>query len=165
LDVPLRERSRSAVLAPIGPAPTDGRPTTGDGSLQVYSARQPARVEFTTQEWLWNNDFGRNDFLFSSAHTDYAVYDEQGVLRRRVQNARDANDSEPAIVSLRQVVMKSRLRHCVTRVRLDLNRDSNQSKTKEERGEILGGCQTKESAENVSFDRRGLELVARSARA
>ena len=89
-----------AVLASIGPAPTDGRPTTRDGSLQVYSARQPARVEFTTQEWLWNNDFGRNDFLFSSAHTDYAVYDEQGVLRRRVQNARDANDSEPAIVSL-----------------------------------------------------------------
>ena len=28
------------------------------------------------QEWLWNND----DFLFSPAHTDYAVYDDQGNL-------------------------------------------------------------------------------------
>ena len=89
-----------AVLDPIEPAPADSPATTGDGSLQVYSARRPAGIELTKQEWLWNNDFGRNDFLFSPAHTDYAVYDDQGVLLRRVRNVRDANDSEPAIVPL-----------------------------------------------------------------
>jgi hypothetical protein len=52
------------------------------------------------EELLWNNDFGKNEFLYEPAHTDYTIYNEGGRLLKRVRNARDRNDPEPTLVSL-----------------------------------------------------------------
>jgi hypothetical protein len=87
-------------LAPIGPAPTEARAGTGDGSLQVYSARLAANVGFMEAEWRWNNDFGKNEFLYSPGHCDYAIYAEDGALVKQVQNAQNYQDSQPTVVSL-----------------------------------------------------------------
>ena len=91
---------RVAVLPALGPRP--GLPAgQGDGFLEVFSARRPAVVDPNAQEFFWNNDFGRNDFLHLPAHTDYSVYSEAGELVERVQNATDSNDPNPTLVRLR----------------------------------------------------------------
>ena len=92
--------ARVAVLEPIGPAQTR-RPEKGvDGFLQVYSARKPATVDPYMAERLWNNDFGKNEFLYEPAHTDYTIYSQDGRPLRQVRNARSENDPEPTRVSL-----------------------------------------------------------------
>src|SRR5262245_16185724 len=88
------------VLAPIGPAPsTASRAETG-AALEVYSARQPAYVDVNTEAWLWNNDFGKNDFLFSPQHTDYLLFDRDGTLIQRVHNDLPSTDSAPPALTL-----------------------------------------------------------------
>ncbi len=92
--------ARVAVLEPIGPAPTK-RPGNGvDGFLQVYSARKPATVDPNMEERLWDDDFGKNEFLYEPAHTDYTIYALGGKLLEQVRNARNENDPEPTLVSL-----------------------------------------------------------------
>jgi hypothetical protein len=89
-----------AVLEPVGPAPA-GRPGAArEGVLQVYSARQKADVDVNEEEFRYNNDFGRNDFLYEPAHTDYTIYTPQGKLVEHVKNARDPEDAQPALVAL-----------------------------------------------------------------
>src|ERR1035437_8011664 len=56
--------SRVVVTEPVGPGPLAGSPGRGDGSLVIYSARAPADVDVNIAEWRYNNDFGRNDFLY-----------------------------------------------------------------------------------------------------
>jgi len=92
--------NKVAVLDPVGPAPTEVLTGTRDGSLQVYSARLPSNVDLVEEEWEWNDDGGKNEFLYSPGHSDYAIYAEDGALVKRVRNARNSEDSEPAIVSL-----------------------------------------------------------------
>src|ERR1041385_2919547 len=89
-----------AVLAPIGPAPSQSTSGGGDGFLQIYSARQPAATDPATEEFFWNNDFGRNQFLHRPAHTDYVIATQDGGIFKRVRNARDINDPQPTRVSL-----------------------------------------------------------------
>jgi len=92
--------TKIADLQPIGPAPASVSRNSGDGSLQVYSARQQVGFDPNVDEWLWNNDFGRNEFQYLSAHTDYAVYGQNGRLIQRVCNTLTENSAEPAPVSL-----------------------------------------------------------------
>ena len=92
--------TKVAVLEPIGPRPARRLPSPGDGRLQVYSAREQADIDVNMEERLWNNDFGKNEFRYDAAHTDYTIYSEGGKLLKRVRNARDRNDPEPTLVSL-----------------------------------------------------------------
>ncbi len=70
------------------------------GSLEVYSARQRMPVDLNAEEFFWNNDFGRNDYLYEPAHTDYAIYAPGGTLVERVRNARAWDDANPTRVTL-----------------------------------------------------------------
>ena len=92
--------TKVTVLAPIGPALSTASRTETEGGLQVYSARQPAYVDVNTEATLWNNDFGKNDFLFSSGHTDYLLYGRDGTLIQRVHNDLRSLDSVPAVIPL-----------------------------------------------------------------
>jgi hypothetical protein len=52
------------------------------------------------EERLWDDDLGKNEFRYDTAHTDCTIYSEGGRLLKRVRNARDRNDPEPTLVSL-----------------------------------------------------------------
>lgn len=83
-----------------GPAPT-GRPVSGkEGALRVFSARQSAYIDLNEAVFRENNDFGRNDFLYVPAHTDYSIYSQGGRFIERVRNSRDQNDAVPTLVTL-----------------------------------------------------------------
>jgi len=66
----------------------------------IFSARAPANVDINTAEWRWNNDFGRNEFLYEAAHSDYTVYAKNGEVFKHVRNARNASDDTPTVVTL-----------------------------------------------------------------
>jgi hypothetical protein len=84
----------------VGPAPAERQGSLDDSSLQVYSARVRAPVDVNKEEFLWNNDFGRNDFLYEPAHTDYAVYSQNGHIFKQVRNASGPDDPQPAALFL-----------------------------------------------------------------
>jgi hypothetical protein len=88
------------VSGPVGPAPAERAKGLGGSALQVYSARVRAPVDLNKEEFLWNNDFGKNDFLYEPAHSDYTVCTRDGKVLQRVHNARNPNDPEPAMVPL-----------------------------------------------------------------
>jgi hypothetical protein len=91
---------RVTVLGPVGPAPVGRAGTTPEGCLQVYAARQKAHVDMNEAEFLQNNDFGKNDFRYRPAHSDYTIYTENGKFVEHIRNARDRNDSVPTLVTL-----------------------------------------------------------------
>jgi hypothetical protein len=68
--------------------------------LVIYSARTPADVDAYTAEWRWNNDFGRNDFLYERSHSGYTIYSLNGQVVKQVRNARSANDDSATLVTL-----------------------------------------------------------------
>jgi hypothetical protein len=92
--------SRVVVVEPVGPGPTEGSHGTGEGALVIYSARASADVDINMAEWRWNNDFGKNEFLYEPAHSDYTIYAQNGELIKRVRNARNLNDETPTAVAL-----------------------------------------------------------------
>lgn len=89
-----------AVVGPVGPARTACAKASGRSSLQVYSARVRAPVDVNKEEFLWNNDFGKNDFLYELAHSDYTICTWDGKVLQHVRNARNLDDPEPAVVPL-----------------------------------------------------------------
>ncbi len=89
-----------AIFDPVGPAPMGNPRPSNEGTLRVYSARERAQVDINREEWLWNNDFGRNDFLYEPAHTDYTILTQDGKVFEHVRNARNPDDAEPARVTL-----------------------------------------------------------------
>ena len=91
---------RVVVVEPVGPGPVVGSQGAGDGSLVIYSARMPADVDVNMAEWRYNNDFGKNSFLYEPAHTDYTIYTQNGEVFKRVRNARSVNDETPTVVTL-----------------------------------------------------------------
>jgi len=91
---------RVVVVEPVGPAPTGTAQGQGDGSLVIYSARTPADVDVNVAECRYNNDFGKNDFLYEPTHTDYTIYAQNGEVFQRVRNARRPNDETPTVVAL-----------------------------------------------------------------
>jgi hypothetical protein len=88
------------VSEPVGPTPTERARSPDDSTLQVYSARVRAPVDVNREEFLWNNDFGRNDFLYEPAHTDYTIYYQNGKMFKHVRNAQGAGDPQPVLMSL-----------------------------------------------------------------
>jgi hypothetical protein len=88
------------VAGAVGPAPSEARAGTGDGSLVVWSARTPADVDVNLAEWRWNNDFGRNEFLYEPAHSDYTIYKPTGEVVEHVRNSHDVDDPAPTRVML-----------------------------------------------------------------
>jgi hypothetical protein len=88
------------VLEPVGPAPTGIATAQGEGMLQVYTARKSTPINLNGEEFFWNNDYGRNDFLHYPAHTDYTILAQDGKVVRQVHNATDLYDAQPAQVSL-----------------------------------------------------------------
>jgi hypothetical protein len=89
-----------AVSEPVGPAPMAIVNMSAGAQLQVYSARTKAPVDLNKEEFRWNNDFGKNDFLYEAAHTDYTIYTQDGKVVEQVRNARNYEDPQPATVSL-----------------------------------------------------------------
>lgn len=89
-----------AVIEPVGPAPSENPEAQGDGSLVIFSARTPAVADLNMETWRWNNDFGRNEFRYEPAHTDYTVYTRAGEVVQRVSNAHDLKDETPSLVTL-----------------------------------------------------------------
>ena len=68
--------------------------------MVIYSARTPADVDINMEEWRWNNDFGKNAFLYEAAHSDFTVYAPNGEVFKRVRNAHGPNDDTPTVVTL-----------------------------------------------------------------
>ena len=89
-----------AISEGVGPAPMERAEAPGKSVLQVYSARVKALTDLNREEFLWNNDFGKNAFLYEAAHTDYTICTRDGKVLQRVRNARNPNDPEPAVVPL-----------------------------------------------------------------
>jgi hypothetical protein len=92
--------SPMAVSEAVGPAPAGGEASRGSSALQVYSARLRSPVDLNREEFLANNDFGKNDLVYRPAHTDYTIYSQDGKLVREVHNAWGPNDPEPTVVPL-----------------------------------------------------------------
>jgi hypothetical protein len=88
------------VAEPVGPAPTPAAITSASSELQVYSARERVPFDPNMEAFRFNNDYGRNDFLYEPAHTDYTIYTKAGKVYERVKNARNYEDPQPAIVTL-----------------------------------------------------------------
>ena len=92
--------SKVVVVEPVGPGPKGGSQGAGDGCLVIYSARTPTDVDVNVAEWRWNNDFGKNEFLYEPAHSDYTIYAQNGEAFKHVRNARALNDDTPTAVAL-----------------------------------------------------------------
>jgi hypothetical protein len=92
--------SQQSRLPGVGPAPAPVAQATGEGFLQVYSARERVPTNLNGEEFVWNNDYGRNEFLYGAAHTGYALYRQGGQLLQSVPNARGMNDAQPTLLSL-----------------------------------------------------------------
>jgi hypothetical protein len=91
---------RVVQLQGVGPASTAIKPDESAGFLQVYTAREQVPANINGEEFAWNNDYGRNDFLFFDAHTGYSILGEDGRLVRHVRNSTGMNDPQPKLVSL-----------------------------------------------------------------
>lgn len=79
----------------VGPEPLGTATERGDGALQVYSANEKALSHVIASD-VFENDQVR----YELAHTDYAIYDNNGKLVKKVSNAKNPNDSSPALVKL-----------------------------------------------------------------
>jgi hypothetical protein len=88
------------VVDPVGPGPMAGSPSQANGSLVVYSARAPADVDVNRESWLWNNDFGKNEFLYEPAYAGYTIFARDGEVLQHVHNARNLDDDSPRLVPL-----------------------------------------------------------------
>jgi hypothetical protein len=89
-----------AITEAVGPAPTEHAQATGKSTLEVYTARVRAPVDLNREVFEWNNDFGKNDFLYEAAHSDYTILSADGKVLQQVRNARGPSDFQPAVVSL-----------------------------------------------------------------
>jgi hypothetical protein len=92
--------SQQARLAGVGPGPAEITQNADEGFLQVYSARERVPININGEEFVWNNDFGRNEFLYGAAHTSYALYDQSGRLLQHVSNSTGMNDAHPTLLGL-----------------------------------------------------------------
>jgi len=89
-------------LEPVGPDPAliAPHPKTGNGFLQVYSARERVPIDVNAEEYFKNGDYGRNDALYHPAHTGYVIYGSDGHRMQTVSNGTDMNRADLATVEL-----------------------------------------------------------------
>jgi len=93
--------ARVAQLDPIGPNPTLIAQNSGPGFLQVFSARERVPIDVNGEEYFYNEDYGKNNFLHYAAHTGYALYTPDGRLVRQVRNnGGDMHNANPTTVEL-----------------------------------------------------------------
>lgn len=88
------------MLESIGPNPTIPSRMSGTGLLRVYSARERVPIDVNAEEFFWNNDYGKNDFLHGEAHTDYTLYAMDGRVLQRVHNTNGQDEARPTTVKL-----------------------------------------------------------------
>ncbi len=88
------------VLPAVGPGAKESKLALDQGLLQVYSARASADVDVNREEFFWNDDFGKNNFLYEPSHTDYTICGHDGQVLQRVHNARNWEDGTPTLVKL-----------------------------------------------------------------
>jgi hypothetical protein len=70
------------------------------GYLQVYSARERLPININGEEFVWNNDYGRNEFLYGAAHTSYSLFTPDGQSIVEVPNATGMHDASPTLLEL-----------------------------------------------------------------
>ena len=93
-------------LDPVGPSPLAIAQRADTGNLQVYSARELAPVSVEMQLYVASREFSPEDnslqreFLHTSAHGNYSIFDANGKFIKRVSNAKGMNDSSPTLVKL-----------------------------------------------------------------
>jgi hypothetical protein len=92
--------ARITVLERVGPDPNLGARDSTEGFLEVYSAREQAPIDVNAETFFYNNDFGKNEFLRTPAHTTYSIYAADGRLLQRVRNHTGMNDDQPTLVKL-----------------------------------------------------------------
>jgi hypothetical protein len=92
--------SKVSQLPGVDPTPSLAAPNADVGFLQVYSARERLPININGEEFVWNNDYGRNEFLCGDAHTGYSLYSKDGQLLLQVPNARGMNDADPTLLKL-----------------------------------------------------------------
>jgi len=84
----------------VGPCHRVAASDASEGSLLVYSAREKAPLSIQAETFFWNADFGKNEFLYGTALSDYTIYGQDGTVLEQVRNGRDASGSTPAEVQL-----------------------------------------------------------------
>ena len=89
-----------AIRDPVGPAPAGQQKASGEGYLEVYSARQKEPLAENLREWQWEYDMGDNALPYSLAHTGYIIRAENGNALKYVYNARNPTDPKPTLVTL-----------------------------------------------------------------
>jgi hypothetical protein len=89
-----------AIREPVGPAPSGPEKASGQGYLEVYSARQKEPLAENLREWQWEYDMGDNALAYGLAHTSYIIRTENGSVLRYVPNSRNPTDSQPTVVTL-----------------------------------------------------------------
>jgi hypothetical protein len=87
-------------LQQVGPRVALVNQQINTGILQVYTARERAPINVNAEEFFWNNDFGKNEFLYEPVHTRYVIYTADGQLVQHVRNRTGSNDADPATVVL-----------------------------------------------------------------
>jgi len=92
--------SRVAKLPGVGPVPSAAVANTGDGFLQVYSARLRLPTNVNGEEFYANSDYGRNDFLYYAAHGAYSLFSQDGQLLQQIPNSTGMNDANPTLLKL-----------------------------------------------------------------
>jgi len=84
----------------VGPCHRVAASGASEGSLLVYSAREAAPLDINTEVYFWNADFGKNEFVYGTALSDYRIFDRDGSVVERVRNSRDVSGKTPAQVRL-----------------------------------------------------------------
>ena len=84
----------------VGPCHRVAASGASEGSLLVYSARERAPLSIQTETFFWNADFGKNEFLYETAHSDYRIFDRDGTVVEQVRNGQDRSGKMPAQVRL-----------------------------------------------------------------
>ena len=60
---------------------------------------------------MWNNDFGKNEFLHWTAHTRYTLYSPDGHLLQQVRNTTGMNGANPTVVKLSPGIYRLKPKH------------------------------------------------------
>jgi hypothetical protein len=89
-----------AIVEPVGPAPAKPTTVSGEGYLQVFSARQRGAEFPEIMMWEWDYPLQRDALNYGLAHTDYIIRTEENRPLQYVRNATDMADPQPARVSL-----------------------------------------------------------------
>ena len=92
--------SKIVVQDRLGPCHQVPSESVSDGALQVYSARESALLDVNAETFFCNNDYGKNDYLYGTAHTDYTLFTADGTVLEHVRNARSHNSAGPTLLKL-----------------------------------------------------------------